>query len=117
MDWGGDGTYRNSCLCYPMKGGWIRTLSFEGFREAYEDVRYFTCLKKLATQHVASADNDLRREAKRALRWLDRVERDSTDFVRVQTKREAPDLYALRAGVAERILTLQEMVAKKGVCR
>ena len=117
VDWGGDGTYRNFCLCYPMKGGWIRTLSFEGFREAYEDVRYFTCLKKLATQHVASADNDLRREAKRALRWLDRVERDSTDFVRVQTKREAPDLYALRAGVAERILTLQEMVAKKGVCK
>ena len=117
VDWGGDGTYRNFCLCYPMKGGWIRTLSFEGFREAYEDVRYFTCLKKLATQYVASADNDLRREAKRALRWLDRVERDSTDFVRVQTKREAPDLYALRAGVAERILTLQEMVAKKGGCK
>ena len=117
VDWGGDGTYRNFCLCYPMKGGWIRTLSFEGFREAYEDVRYFTCLKKLATQYVASADNDLRREAKRALRWLDRVERDSTDFVRVQAKREAPDLYALRAGVAERILTLQEMVAKKGGCK
>lgn len=114
VDWGGDGTYRNFCLCYPMKGGWIKTLAFEGFREAYEDVRYYTCLKRLATQHIDDADHELRRESRRALRWLDRTERDSTDPAVLTRKREAPDLLALRAGVAERILTLQDMIARKG---
>ncbi len=114
VDWGGDGTYRNFCLAYPMKGGWIKKLAFEGFREAFEDVRYYTCLKRLATKHVDSPDNDLRREAKRALRWLDRAERDSSDPALQKTMRDAPDLRMLRAGVAERILTLQDMAARKG---
>lgn len=114
VDWGGDGTYRNFCLCYPMKGGWIRKLAWEGFREAYEDVRYYTCLKRLATKYRDAADNDLRREARRQLRWLDRAERDSTDQLTVQARREAPDLAMLRAGVAERILTLMELEKKGG---
>ena len=114
VDWGGDGTYRNFCTVYPQRGGYIPKLAYEGYRESIDDVRYFTRLKQVATAFRDVADHDLRREARRQLRWLDRVERDSTDPEMLRTRRESPDVYALRAGVASRILTLQDMARRKG---
>lgn len=101
-DWGGDGSYRNFCMGYPMADGDIYKLAWEGMREAYDDVRYATRLKQLGEANKDAQDVFLRREARRALNWLERQDARLTD------------LNMLRAGIAERIVVLQEAIAKHG---
>jgi len=98
-DWWGDGNYRNFCLCYPQQNGLIYKLAWEGVREAYDDLRYLTKLQSLALPYRNVADEHLRREAKRALAWIDRIDAVATD----------PKM--VRAGAARRILILQDLVA------
>ena len=101
-DWGGDGNYRNFCNCYPMQGGAIMKLCWDATREGYDDLRYLTRLTQLAQANFASRDPDLLREAKRAMLWIEKIDGRMTD------------LDALRAGAAERILILQDMIRKHG---
>ena len=101
-DWGGDGNYRNFCNCYPMQGGALMKLCWEGTREGYDDIRYLTRLTQLAQANLDSKDPDLLREAKRAMLWIEK-----TDGL-------ATDLDALRAGTAERIILLQDQIKKHG---
>ena len=98
-DWWGDGNYRNFCLCYPQQNGLIFKLAWEGVREAYDDLRYLTKLQSLALPYCDVADEHLRREAKRALAWIDRIDIIATDPTMV------------RAGAARRILILQDLIA------
>ena len=104
-DWGGDGNYRNFCNCYPMQGGALIKLCWEGTREGYDDVRYLTRLTQLAQANLEAKDPDLLREAKRAMLWIEKIDGLYTD------------LDALRAGTAERILLLQDAIAKHGGVR
>ena len=101
-DWGGDGEYRNFCNAYRMKGGALMKLCWEGTREGYDDLRYLTRLTQLAQANLAAKDPDLLREAKRALLWIEKSDGWSTD------------LDMLRAGTAERIIILQDQIAKRG---
>lgn len=103
-DPGGDGNYRNFCVAYPRRNGHIYTLAWEGWREAYDDLRYATLLKQLCTPLLDSADLGLRTEARRALGWLDRQDGSFTD------------LNALRRGLIDRILNIQARLdaAKEG---
>lgn len=101
-DLGGDGNYRNFSMAYPMRGGAIYTLAWEGMREAYDDLRYATRLSQIANANIASKSDPLRREAKRALLWLE-----------MQDGKTA-DLDMVREGVIRRILVLQETVKRHG---
>lgn len=102
-DPGGDGNYRNFCMTYPTVDGTIGTLAFEGLREAYDDVRYITLMKQLATEAMNSDNLELKREGKRQLAWFERIDG------------EKYDLDSLRTQVIDRILTLIELNrAQKG---
>lgn len=98
-DPGGDGNYRNFCVAYPRRNGHIYTLAWEGWREAYDDLRYATKLKQLCIPLRDSPDLALRAEARRQLAWLDRQDGSFTD------------LNALRRGLTDRILTIQTRIA------
>ncbi len=95
------GGYRNFEMCIPTQDAFIWKMAYDGMREAMNDVRYFTALKKLATKYRDSADEALRREARRQLVWLAAIDGNTAD------------LDMLRAATAARILTLQDLVAKK----
>lgn len=99
-DWGGDGNYRNFALCYPMHGGQIYSLSWEGMREAYDDLRYLTRLQQLAKANLDAEAIPLKREARRAMLWLEKQDPATAD------------LDMLRAGAIDRILLLQDAIAK-----
>ena len=101
-DWGGDGNYRNFAVCYPMRGGQIYSLSWEGMREAYDDVRYATRLQQLALANIDSESIPLKREARRAMLWLERLDPATTDI----------DM--ARNGIIDRILLLQDAIARHG---
>ena len=101
-DIGGDGNYRNFSLCYPMRNGTIYTISWEGVREAYDDLRYATRLRQLASANLDAKDEPLRREAKRAQLWLERLDGATSD------------LDMVRAGLIHRILILQETIKRHG---
>ncbi len=101
-DPGGDGNYRNFSMCYPTGGDPLYKIAWEGLREAYDDLRYATRLKQIATANMEAADIALRREARRALLWLDLLDGKKCD------------LDMTRAGIAGRIILLQDMVAGHG---
>ena len=103
-DLGGDGNYRNFCLCYPMRNGTIYTVAWEGVREAFDDLRYATRLRQLAEANLGAEADPLRREARRAQLWLEKQDG------------KAGDLDMIRAGIISRILVLQDAIARhKGV--
>ena len=90
-------------MTYPTVDGTIGTLAFEGLREAYDDIRYITLMKQLATEAMNSDNLELKREGKRQLAWFERIDG------------EKYDLDSLRTQVIDRILTLIELNrAQKG---
>lgn len=91
------GGYRNFEMCLPTQDRFIWKLAYDGMREAMNDVRYFTALKKLALKYRDSENEALRREAKRQLIWFAKIDENTVD------------LDMLRAAVADRILTLQNL--------
>lgn len=99
-DFGGDGNYRNFCMAYPMRNGSIYTIAWEGMREAYDDLRYATRLCQLASANLNSESEPLRREAKRAMIWLEKQNGQSAS------------LDMLRMAIINRILILQDTIAK-----
>lgn len=100
LDKGGDGDYRNFCMSYPMRDGIIYTLAWEGVREAYDDLRYLTRLRQLSSANLKAESDELRREAKRAALWIERLsaEKSSLDMIRM--------------GTISRILTLQDSIRR-----
>ena len=101
-DFGGDGGFRNFVMCYPMQGGSIYELCWEGVREAYDDLRYLTRLTALAMENLEAKDENLLREARKALLWIESIDG------------ERDDLDAVRVGAISRILALGEL--KERVC-
>ena len=101
-DPGGDGNYRCQIMMYRTRTGFIESICWDGVREAYDDVRYGTLLKTLALRHRSAKAEPLRREARRALMWLEQIDGISTD------------MKMFRSGCADRILTLMELEKKGG---
>ena len=85
-----------------MRNGTLYTISWEGVREAYDDLRYATRLRQLASANLDAESEPLRREAKRAQIWLERLDGATSD------------LDMVRAGLIERILILQETIKRHG---
>lgn len=100
-DPGGDGEFRCNIMMYPTQRGFLETICWEGVREGFDDVRYGTLLKSLAAPHLKDRDDVLRREAKRALAWLELQDCTSND------------MQAMRLGIIDRILVLQDLIARK----
>ena len=104
FDPNGDGNYRNFCMAYPQKGGFICKLAFEGYREAFDDMRYATRLRQLALANLDSKNNDLSRESRRQLLWLENVDGGKDD------------LDMIHLAIIDRICILQDMIqACKGI--
>ncbi len=102
---GGDGDYRSFDIATRAADGKvIECLPSVGYREAYDDVRYATALKVQAEEALATSKDELvRKEAKRQLAWLERVDGIFSD------------MDAFRAGAQYRIVTLQNLInARKG---
>lgn len=68
---GGDGSYRCQVMLYEQYGGFLETICWAGVREAFDDVRYLSLLKAKATPLLTSPSEPVRREARRALIWLE----------------------------------------------
>ena len=96
----GDGNYRCQIMLYPTQKGFLETICWEGVREAFDDVRYVTKLQQVAKPLLDSADEPLRREARRALAWL---EKQGGATATMET---------VRLGCADRILTLLALQRK-----
>ncbi len=90
------GLYRPMNFIYGCGGGCLDTLQWEAFREAIDDIRYATCLQRLARPLVNSSDTEARYAARKALQCLSDL--DGDDY----------DLGATRLEIVRHILTLQE---------
>jgi len=67
-------------IAYPTLDGVITTLALEGLREAKDDVRYATTLRKAAALALAGRSAKAKQTAEAALRWLDSVDPDRCDL-------------------------------------
>ena len=104
QDGGGDGNYRNFRMLFPQQDGFISKLAFEGYREAFDDLRYATRLRQLALANIDSKDESLRRECRRQLLWLEQLDGKTAD------------LDMARYTMIDGICPLQELIrSRKGV--
>jgi len=88
--------FRSFCMVYPTAEGMIDTIAWEGFREGIDDVRYATLLKQEAQKAIESGNATARREAKKALMWLELLDAKTAD------------LAATRQEIIEYILKIQK---------
>ena len=93
-------TYRNMNLVQYVRDGVIDTLAWEGIREGIDDIRYATCMLKLAEEAVATGKTDLVYAGKKAMQFL------------ALLKEEEACLYAARMEMIRHILTLSQMLGK-----
>ena len=93
-------TYRNMNLVQYVRDGVIDTLAWEGIREGIDDIRYATCMLKLAEEAVATGKTDQVYAGKKAMQFL------------ALLKEEEACLYAARMEMIRHILTLSQMLGK-----
>jgi len=79
--------YRDHNVAYPTVDGIVPTLALEGYREAFDDVKYATTLRLAAARAEAGASAD-------ALEWLESIDPHTAD------------LDATRAEMIRRIIAL-----------
>ena len=92
---------RGLMLVYPQDGDLLDTIEWEGVREAMDDVRYGTLLKRLAEKARLSKNVDTVYAGRAALTWVAQVdcEHSALDY--------------LRCEMVRRILDLQDRLAKE----
>lgn len=86
-------------IVYLTYDGLISTVSWEGVREALDDVRYLSLLRLRAEAALASADPKVRQLGKREIKWMDAVDPESVF-----------DLHAFRREVVAHIRGLMDVV-------
>lgn len=86
-------------IVYLTYDGLISTVSWEGVREALDDVRYLSLLRLRAEAALASSDPKVKALGKREIKWMDSVDPESVY-----------DLFAFRREVAEHIKALMDVV-------
>ena len=85
--------HKDHLFAYPTIDGVIDTLSWEGLREAVDDVRYVATL--IAVAEAVTDDSPKRTAADAALTWIREVDTNG-------------DLDAVRGGIIDRILDLSQ---------
>lgn len=93
-------TYRNMNLVQYVRDGVIDTLAWEGIREGIDDIRYATCMLKLAEEAVATGKTDQVYAGKKAMQFLALLKEDEAC------------LDAARMEMIRHILTLSKMLGK-----
>lgn len=73
-------TYKNFNIVYPTIDGVIDTIPWESLREAFDDIRYATKLRQLATPLLSADDTARRATARRALLWLGTIDPEVIDL-------------------------------------
>ena len=99
-DLSGD-TYKPMAVSYLCRSGLLETFGYLGFREAIDDIRYMTLLKRLCRDAEATGKRENIAAARKALLWIALLER------------QRMDLNAVRQEVTEYILDLQALLAAK----
>jgi hypothetical protein len=79
--------YRDHTLAFPITGGVLSTLCWEGLREAVDDMRYLRTLQKAADERGVRGEVDV---------WLESLDP------------YAGDLGRIRSQITDRILRLQQ---------
>ena len=83
-----DKRYRDHNLVYPTINGVIDTIAWEGYREAMDDIRYGTVLKKLISRITSDPNKESTKLslAKEADEWLEALDENSRnlDTVRME---------------------------------
>lgn len=92
--------YRPMVFAYGSHDGVIDTIQWEGFREGVDDIRYATCLVKLAREASKSDKTDIRYAGGKALQYL------------ASFNKESDDLNACRAEMILHILKLKSLLGK-----
>lgn len=99
---GGDGDYRLFDMAMASADGVIECLPSVGYREAFDDVRYASMMKMQAEDVLKNNKDELcRKEAKRQLAWLSRVDGKLTD------------MEAFRIGAQYRIVALMNLIKER----
>lgn len=60
-------------IVYLTSEGCISTLAWEGIREGYDDIRYFTLLRRRAEAAMVSKDSDVVKLGREAIHWQDQI--------------------------------------------
>lgn len=79
--------YRDYCFTYPTKNGSIDTIAWEGYREAIDDIRYASTLKKKALDILADPkQKKLHKQAQADLKWLNNIDCQNVNlqYIRLQ---------------------------------
>ena len=72
--------YGNFCIVYPTIDGVVDTVGWEGVREAFDDIRYLTLLRRLARAAMRSDRRDVKRLGRRAYAWAELVDPESVEL-------------------------------------
>lgn len=99
-DWPEDPAYKNFGLAVPTGDGFLERIALIGISEGYNDVRYATMLCQLAKPRLESPILPIRKEAKRQMAWLQRL--DGTNY----------DMEAFRSGCTLRIVSMLQLIQK-----
>lgn len=91
-------TYRPMVFAYGVHGGVLDTIQWEGYREAIDDIRYATALRRLGQQAAKSPDLKTRYAGNKALQFM------------ATLSRTEGDLNTVRYEMIQRILALQAML-------
>ncbi len=75
-----DENIRGLNMIYPGIDAPIDTLEWEAYREAIDDIRYATLLKKLANQAIATGKTDSVYQGRMALQWLALLDTKTCDL-------------------------------------
>ncbi len=94
-------TYKPMAVSYLCRSGLLETFAFLGFREAVDDIRYMTLLKRLCREAEATGDREKIVAARKALLYV------------AQLDRKRMDLNAIRQEIVEYILGLQALLGNK----
>ena len=97
-DWPEDPAYKNFGVVIPANDGFIERIALIGTSEAFNDVRYATMLCQLAKPRLESPHLPIRKEAKRQMAWLEKL--DGKTY----------DMDAFRSGCALRIVSMLQLI-------
>ena len=93
--------FRALCWAYPAGDGIIDTPAWEGYREAVDDLKYATVMRRLAREAKKSKDINVAYLGRAALAWIGELDGERSDMKYV------------RYELIERILKLMKALGKE----
>jgi hypothetical protein len=95
--------FRALCWAYPVADGIIDTPAWEAYREAVDDIKYATVMRRLAREAKKSKDVNVNYLGRAALAWIAEIDG------------ERSDMKYIRYELVERILKLMNALGKEAL--